>query len=592
MLALVNKACYRAFALSMMLGVVVLMLAPLHRAGNHFENLTEVRADDTVVFQAGAERGLAVGDTLQLFRFNPGWTDPIGQIELVERRDEQWVARFDPARFAWPVGRQGTVDRVDGPTVELNVGSAIGVTPGVRLFLYDERVQVGQMEVTSARADRATGTILRLEPDTPVLGLTATEFIIVNQVGWFHAPWLDVVDAVAVGATILLFLWSLVDPRPGAWFFAAGARFRRWLAATGPRVRLAWSGLVGAAVVYYGGQLAWYSLTRLAAAASEWAVWLGVAETSWPWFPDYGALWGVAALGVVWGVRFFRTDAPLLTLWRWTAFRPPTFAWLKGIPRGWINWALHLVVFYAFAGTLFGFLLGNLTAIGHIGWAGHGLSFHSVPDFFRSFGTMLTVLPSPDGPRQVYQLVRVSLMTLCIAGCLYGYCHTVVSVLWKPEGIRNVDFTPWGWLFNGACYGPLLHGAVLLVSAHPTGLEPAVTDGVFYWVAQTVEQLLNLVYTLSILNLGAMFGVMVDKGVRRSGFYSVIRHPSYTVEPLLFLVLHIGKLNSPAAWLGHMIWPLKYFFRSERDDLFMGESNPEYVEYREETPYKYIPGWY
>ncbi len=301
----------------------------------------------------------------------------------------------------------------------------------------------------------------------------------------------------------------------------------------------------------------------------------------------------ILVVGLGW-LFLFNQDkgSPLIRAWNWTIYKPPTFAWLRGIPRGRINWVLHLVVFYAFAGMLTGFLVGNLNNMGHVGWASAGLNFGSVSGALHGLTTMLTTVPHTTGIRETFSLVRVGLMTLCVAGCLIGYWHTLFSVFWKPNAIKNIDFTVWGWLANGFCYGPLFHGAVLIVSAHPVGLEPAVTDGGFYWLSQVVEQLMNLLYTLSILNLGTRFGVMVDKGVQENGFYSVVRHPSYTLEPFMFLVLHLARLNSPAAWLGHMIWPLKYYFRSERDDMFMSESNPDYVAYKKKTKWKFIPGWY
>jgi protein-S-isoprenylcysteine O-methyltransferase Ste14 len=88
-----------------------------------------------------------------------------------------------------------------------------------------------------------------------------------------------------------------------------------------------------------------------------------------------------------------------------------------------------------------------------------------------------------------------------------------------------------------------------------------------------------------------MFGVMTDKGVRTTGFYSVVRHPSYTLEALMFLVMVLRDLNTASNWLAALLlYGFLYWIRSERDENFMSHSNPRYATYQQEVPWKYIPG--
>ncbi len=89
-----------------------------------------------------------------------------------------------------------------------------------------------------------------------------------------------------------------------------------------------------------------------------------------------------------------------------------------------------------------------------------------------------------------------------------------------------------------------------------------------------------------------MFGVMADKGVRTTLFYGVVRHPSYTLEPMMFCLLHAPGLSGPLPFLAVSSYFFKYWLRSERDDQFMGIANPDYRDYREKVPYKFIPGLY
>jgi len=89
-----------------------------------------------------------------------------------------------------------------------------------------------------------------------------------------------------------------------------------------------------------------------------------------------------------------------------------------------------------------------------------------------------------------------------------------------------------------------------------------------------------------------MFGVMTDKGVRESGFYSVVRHPSYTLEALMFLILELKGLSGLNQWLVASLFVFIYYLRSEREDNFMSNSNPAYLDYKAKTTFKFLPGLY
>jgi protein-S-isoprenylcysteine O-methyltransferase Ste14 len=124
------------------------------------------------------------------------------------------------------------------------------------------------------------------------------------------------------------------------------------------------------------------------------------------------------------------------------------------------------------------------------------------------------------------------------------------------------------------------------------GRDPVLTQGLLRDFVLITELILNILYTMSIWNLGTMFGVMTDKGVRTSGFYSVVRHPSYTLESLMFLMMFLNGLSSSSQWLAIGVFIFNYYVRSEREDQFMSESNPDYKIYQEKTVYKFIPGIY
>lgn len=233
--------------------------------------------------------------------------------------------------------------------------------------------------------------------------------------------------------------------------------------------------------------------------------------------------------------------------------------------RGLSMWALHLIIVYVFGSTLFGFLRGNIQAIKFIGWP-----VTSYEMFF--------------------ELAKYYTWSFTIVGCLIGYAYSICSILWGKY-IRNLDFTVTGWVTNGLCY-PFLGVYIWQTLPSFTGPDPIITDGPLFLLMLVMGLVLNMLYMLTIWNLGTMFGVMTDKGVRKSGFYSVVRHPSYTLEVLMFFVTELIGLTSGIHWLVISTYFFIYWIRSEREDNFMLYSNPEFEAYTKAVPYKFIPGIY
>ena len=69
-----------------------------------------------------------------------------------------------------------------------------------------------------------------------------------------------------------------------------------------------------------------------------------------------------------------------------------------------------------------------------------------------------------------------------------------------------------------------------------------------------------------------------------------IRHPNYTLEGVMFLFIYMKALTTGLNWFGVLFFFVLYWIRSEREDAFMAASNPEYAEYRQKVPWKYLPG--
>jgi protein-S-isoprenylcysteine O-methyltransferase Ste14 len=278
--------------------------------------------------------------------------------------------------------------------------------------------------------------------------------------------------------------------------------------------------------------------------------------------------WAYAPVGLLYyGYLLLARRSPILGFWQLISYdRPAQFApptWRQGV----VLWAQHLIIAYAFAVTLVGFLQSNIDGIREVGWP-------------------------PASPEAAVDLLNLILWMLTVAGCLIGYGYSVVSILWGKH-IRNLDFTVTGWLTNGFCYYPLFGAVIAQLVPSYVGVDPVVTGGPIYVVVPLLALFFNLLYTLSIFNLGTMFDLMSDKGVRSSGFYSLVRHPNYTLEVGMLLLVDLGGVTGRAEVFSVLVSTIfLYWIRSEREDNFMAYSNPEYAEYQNKTPYKFIPGIY
>jgi protein-S-isoprenylcysteine O-methyltransferase Ste14 len=284
-------------------------------------------------------------------------------------------------------------------------------------------------------------------------------------------------------------------------------------------------------------------------------------------------------------ILFWKSASPVLLFWKFVGYQPKENRYLHGVFKDVVIWVLHLVIFYAFGRTLLGFLQSNLNAVAGIICPSSHVSWRSLIG-----GGFLSAFHVPLG-EDFFIVMRYTLWSFTIIGCLLGYWYSILGYLFGKR-IRNLDFTVMGWLTNAACYGPLIGVVVWQMTPALIGKDPVLAQGPLKNITLVVELMLNLFYTASIWNLGTMFGVMTDKGVRTSYLYSVIRHPSYTLEALMFIVMFMNGLSTGYQWLAAGMFILTYYVRSEREDNFMERSNPDYRKYQQVTPYKFIPGIY
>ena len=444
-------------------------------------------------------------------------------------------------------------------------GDVSTLSPGDTLplyrFTYNQKTTVGMAAVERTEGKTA---IIHADPSQLRIGLSAVREAVV-----FDSAWVSGIETALIIAALLSYTLVYYFKRRSPFLL-----FGEWARALPiPRAPLWWliNVLVGVPFVWFMGMMPLRVGAYLINLANP-----GAFVSFDPYLPY---VWGIfAALYYVY--LLWRRRSPVLAFWRAISY-PTTDSMHSpqaelgagkkvgvikqvGWKRGFIMWALHLVIVYFFATTLISFLIGDIAAAQLIGY--------------------------PESMEEFFAASKYIMWALTVVGVLLGYGYSVVSILWG-QFIRNLDFTITGWLTNAFCY-PLLGVVIWHMAPSFTGPSPIITAGPALYLMLVLGFAFNLLYMLSIWNLGTMFDLMADKGVRTSLFYSVIRHPNYMLEACMFFALEIVGLWGGIEWLAIMMIFFLYWIRSEREDNFMLYSNPEYEPYTHTTPYKFIPGVY
>lgn len=569
--------CYE---LALILTGLMMALGPVHASFTQHFIINRVYDDNAVSFPAPEAVDIRPGAVIPIYRFHAHCKTEIGRVRVSGIQGREVICSYDPTAFKWPMGRHGRVLEHDGTRVVISMGRDRGFKQDDRLVVYRERKYACRIRLTGISSDRSSG---RIEGgfSGDLTGLTVSEYTVPTQAVYFNEPLLSVFE---VGILICFALVHLLLFKRGFRFFSCFAGLVRPVAA------LARSGACRFTVNVVAAFPFVWLLAKGALLLVDRALFflishaLGSEGFQIPRVYRPKALAGAWILGlaVYFIVLLKKRRSPVLLLWEKARFRPKQ----PGPYRDLLNWALHLIIAFAFGGSLVYFLKNNLIGMYEILYppTAGGIEPTSV-----DLGRLFSAVPRVSNHEELFTVVRYALWSLTILGCLLGYLHSIFGCLWGKK-IRALDFTVGGWIVNAVCYGPLLGWVFWSAVPSFVGTDPIFARSPFACINLCVELLLNVLYTLSIWNLGTMFGVMTDKGVRTSGAYSVVRHPSYTLESLMFVALEMKGLSGPVQWFSAAMFIMLYMIRSQREDEFMSASNPRYLAYKRETPSKFIPG--
>jgi protein-S-isoprenylcysteine O-methyltransferase Ste14 len=596
--------CRVIFELALLLGALTIGLTAVQGALTHHATIDRV-IDASHFSSSVADPGaFRTGETYPLYRFHEGFQQPLGNAEAEKVDGSEVVFRFDPKAAIVPVGRHGKVLSVDGDQVRVDVGSSLGFRAGNDLRVFDQRTNLGAVQLVEVGRFESTAKIGAFERPIPLdqlVGKVVSEYSVATQAASFDSPAVVGIEVLAylllIGGYVVSWRRSQGSPLVGLFSSVANrVRSPAWL-------KLAWYSAIGIPVTWY--------ITEFAMRGVGFAIWIAYANFIHKPIPDrltydlgfqpaHLPLFCLTLIGYQW-LLWWKRESPIKPFQHWIAFRGGVFGHAASdVPEHITMFCLQAIIVYTFARTIGGFLQGNLNAAIVACWPGapkiltpdnNPFNLEMLRSAANSIGYAFSHTPHPANRDVVFSSVDYLVYDICIIPCLIGYAYSFFGYLFGKR-IRNTDFTVIGWVTNGVCYGPLL-GVVFWTMFPPVfGVDPTVVPGFLRTATFAVAVSMNIVYTLSIWNLGVLFGVMTDKGVRTTGFYSVVRHPNYTIESIMFVIFYCRELSTFIQWDAVCGFLLIYWLRSEREDQFMSASNPEYLEYRKQVPYKFIPGLY
>jgi protein-S-isoprenylcysteine O-methyltransferase Ste14 len=540
------------YELAILLFILFILITPIHALNTKHFNVISTVSNNSVLINLDSNADVSVGQILPIYRYHEAWQKKLGGVKIVEIRDQIALASFNPQSIIWPMGRHGIIIKSFGGSVLVNMGSDLGLKSGDRLtiFEFDGRKVVGRLEITGVGKDRSFARVL-YGPQADLVGLLASEYNVATQAVLFNIGILSWIESflILLVITAHCVLFFRYNRSPLGLLIGQIKKILSKLPLDA--LHLTINLLLGVPFIWFTTNLIIYSTTYFT--GSSWII--GLKPT-------------IQLINAFWYMLYLvkNKHSPVLAFWSFLSYDEYRSEPEKTTVRHILIWIGSAIIVYVFAANLTGFLRGNTGAVSGILRSGN---------------------ISAEG---VFEVLRYSIWSIAILACLFAYLYSLISFLWGKH-VRNLDFTVVGWLTNGFCY-PLFGFMIWQMVPSLHGNDPVITSGVWFYFVLCLELFLNILYTWSTLSMGTMFGVMSDKGLKTDGFFSVVRHPSYTLESMMFIVLYSVGLSTSAQWFAVAMFMFIYFLRSEREDNFMNYSNPEYAKYKNQVPDKFIPGLY
>jgi len=245
------------------------------------------------------------------------------------------------------------------------------------------------------------------------------------------------------------------------------------------------------------------------------------------------------------------------------------------------QYLLQITLKTFFVPTMIGFFIGNLSLVVN-GISRLSLSIHS-PQWTSFFYSS-------------WALLALNLLLLLDVSCfLFGYLTESKAL---KNTIKSVDPSLFGWAVCVLCYPPFSNLTTNLVGwgASETVSIPS---------HPTLQIILNVLllsgmafYTWASISLGFKASNLTSRGVVSTGAYALVRHPAYagknfawwiSILPIAYLHFLQSPLSGLTILLSGICWTFLYHLRAITEERHLTSTDPDYLVYRKQTPFRYIP---
>ncbi|WP_308368120.1 MULTISPECIES: DUF1295 domain-containing protein [unclassified Microbulbifer] len=180
-----------------------------------------------------------------------------------------------------------------------------------------------------------------------------------------------------------------------------------------------------------------------------------------------------------------------------------------------------------------------------------------------------------------------------------AWCGYMVSSRWVDNQTRSAEPTMLGWVVCLLCYPPF-QMYLGLYYASPGEREVLRLGNAWFVTLFTSMMLASyLIYMAATLHFGVRFSNLTNRGIIRTGLYSLVRHPAYGAKnfawwcvmfpAIVYSAFHAGWKLALAQTLGLLLMTWVYYWRAITEERHLS-ADPDYVDYCRQVRYRFFPG--
>ena len=162
--------------------------------------------------------------------------------------------------------------------------------------------------------------------------------------------------------------------------------------------------------------------------------------------------------------------------------------------------------------------------------------------------------------------------------------------------IKSVEPTIIGWAVVILCYPPFNTMTSNFISWYSTDF-PSFANPAVHITLNIVILILMAIYASASWALWLKASNLTNRGIVTTGPYKYVRHPAYICKnvawliggiPMIYVAASSNELSlvSVCIWLGS--WAYIYYLRAITEENHLS-TDPDYIAYKKQVPYKFIP---